>query len=484
MQAGMQKLMAGHSRQPSANQQTNQKRSGQNPQHPHSSWAMNWFSLATMIVIVLAGLAACGGTAASQQGGKVNLTYALWDPNEQVGYQKSINEFEQQHPNIHVTIEQIPWGQYWQKLDAEFAAGDAPDVFWDHIAYFPQFAQQGVLMNLNPLIQKDKLDLSVYYPQLLKQFMYNGNYYGLPKDWDTIALLYNKNIFKQMGITMPSNLTWNPSDGGTFLPFLQKLTVDKSGLHPNQAGFNPNAVKQYGFVSENNSQELYWNYIAMNGGTFLNKPFGSNFEFNQPPSVQALQFLVNLITKWHVSPSASETNTVSGADETMFARGQAAIIEKGDWNLSYLINQVNFPMGVAEIPTGPDGRISVFNGLSDAIYAKTPHPQQSWELFKWLASPQSQQIMGQGGYIWPAVQSEDQAFQQYWQSKGLDVSPYLQEAQGQTTSFPITPAYNEASTKITSEFNLRFLGQVSVQQATNVAVQQGNAAIQAANTGG
>ena len=442
---------------------------------------INLLALGMSVFMILTGLAACGGSSASS-GGKVNLTYALWDPTEQVGYQQSINTFMKQHPNIHVTIENTPWAQYWQKLDTEFAAGNAPDVFWDHIAYFPQYAQEGVLMDLTPLIQQDKLDLNVYYPSLLKQFNYQDKYYGLPTDWDTVTLFYNKDIFDKMKLPAPTDLNWNPTDGGTLLKLAQQLTVDKSGLHPNQPGFNPNAIQQYGFLSYNSGQELYWNFIAENGGQFMNKPFGQ-FDFNQPQATQAMQFLVDLITKYHVSPPASETNNVSNVHTQLFGQGKVAMILAGSWNTSNVVQQSNFPFGIAPIPSGPQGRITVMNGLSDAIYAKTQHPQEAWELEKWLASSASQQIVTSGGYVWSGIESVAPQYQAFWQKKNIDVSPFLQEASGKTTSFPITPGYNEASTKINDIFNDMFLGHIAVPQALNQAVQQGNAAIQSSSTG-
>jgi multiple sugar transport system substrate-binding protein len=447
-----------------------------------------WTAMGLLVVMMLAGFAACGGGGSSSSSGNgngvVNLTYALWDQNEEVGYKQSVDQFMQQHPNIHVTIEQTPWGQYWQKLSTEFAAGNAPDVFWDHLAYFPQFVQQGQLMDLTSLIKQNNVDMSQYYSQLVQEWTYNGKVYGLPKDWDTIALVYNKQIFQKAGLPAPTNLTWNPTDGGTFLQLAQKLTVDRNGKHPTDPGFDASHISQYGFVSDNNPQELYWNFIAMNGGSFLDKPFGQNFQFDQPPAAQALQFLVDLITKYHVSPSAAETNPNPAIANQLLEGGHAAMVTDGSWELTSISQQMNQPWGVAQLPAGPNGVMSVFNGLTDAIYAKTQHPKEAWELEQWLASSQSEHIMGSGGFVWPAIQSEDQSFVQYWQKKGIDVSPYLKEAQGKTVTFPITFGYNEASIKITNIFNQMFLGQIPVPQATNQAVQQADQAVQAASTGG
>lgn len=439
----------------------------------------------TLLVVLLAG---CNSVSSSNSGASsqaVHLTYALWDPNEQVVYQKSIDQFEKLHPNIKVTIAQTPWAQYWTKLDTAIAGNSAPDVFWDHVAYFPQFVSEGALMNLTPYIQKDKLDTSVYYRGLLKDYQYQGNIYGLPKDWDTITLFYNKSIFQKLGLASPDNLTWNPTDGASFLQLLQKLTLDNNGNNASQASFKAQAVKQYGFVSLDVDQEEYMNYIAMNGGGFLDKPFGTHFTFNQPKAVEALQFLVNLSLKWHVSPPASETDSNrTNIQEQLFEGGKAAIIETGSWNINSIVSGSNFPVGIAQLPAGPQGRVSVFNGLADAISAKTKHPQEAWELFKWLASPESQQILASNGAVWPGVSSAAQSFADAWTKKGVDVSAFMKEAQGTTISYPITLGYSEAATKIQNIFDQMYLGQIPVQQATNTAVQQGDDALQSAANGG
>lgn len=463
-----------------------QRATGTVVQRQQRSRLMAWIAMGLAAMMVLTGLAACGGSGSnsSSSNGVVNLTYALWDQNEEVGYKQSIAVFMKQHPNIHVTIEQTPWAQYWQKLNTELVAGNAPDVFWDHLAYFPKFAQQSELMNLSPLIQQDKVDMSQYYPTLVKEWTYNGDVYGLPKDWDTIGLLYNKQIFQKAGLPVPTNLTWNPTDGGSFLQVAQKLTVDQNGKHPTDAGFDPKHVNQYGTVSMNTGQEGFWNFIAMNGGTYLDKLYGKNYQFNQPESVQALQYLVDLINKYHVSPPASETNNnTSGIAEQLFEGSHAAMIFAGSWELSGVAQNANFPWAVAQLPAGPKGVASVFNGLTDAIYAKTQHPKEAWELEKWLGSAESEQMIGSGGYVWPGIQSVDQTFADAWQKKNVDVSGYLKEAQGTTVTFPISFGYNEASVKVNDIFNQMYLGQVSVQQATNQAVQQANQAEQAASEG-
>lgn len=66
--------------------------------------------------------------------------------------------------------------------------------------------------------------------------------YGLPKDWDAIALYYNKTYFAKHHITIPANLSWNPDGTGSFVTFLKQATTDTNGNNALSPSFNPNKV--------------------------------------------------------------------------------------------------------------------------------------------------------------------------------------------------------------------------------------------------
>lgn len=109
----------------------------------------------------------------------------------------------------------------------------------------------------------------------------------------------------------------------------------------------------------------------------------------------------------------------------------------------------------------PAGRISVFNRLTDGIVSNTSHPNEAWELVQWLASPQSQRIVGSGGYVWPAIRSLDLLFLSYWTKKGIDVRPFLTEATGKTVNFPVATGLAEALSNIETQLGQTFLGSAS-----------------------
>jgi multiple sugar transport system substrate-binding protein len=121
------------------------------------------------------------------------------------------------------------------------------------------------------------------------------------------------------------------------------------------------------------------------------------------------------------------------------------------------------------MPSGPKGRISVFNGLIDAIVSNTPHPAEAWQLVQWLGGPESQRIMAEGGYVWSAIKDLDPLFLAYWKKKGMDMSWFLDAAHGKTVNFPVATGMQEALTNVTTTLGPAFLGQAPVARSLAAA---------------
>jgi multiple sugar transport system substrate-binding protein len=432
----------------------------------------------TIAAAALTLLSGCAewGFGSSGGGSVVNLTYALWDPHEQIGYQKSIDEFEKLHPNIHVTIDNIPYTSYAQKITAEFITGGAPDVFWVNTPFLGTFIKDGMLTNIAPLIKANHIDMAQYYPQLVALHSRGSAIYGLPKDWDTIALYYNKAYFAKLHLTVPANLSWNTNGTGSFVTFLKEATTDTSGHNALSPQFDPNKVKTYGLGVYDDPQSGWGNYVAEVGGSIIPHPYATKASLTTPQANLGLAFLTKDLAEDHVVAPGSLTGPNDNGNNMpqMFAQGQVATYETGDWNTLMIKQSVTFPVGVAMLPIGPDGRVSVFNGLIDGLNSHTPYPKQAWELEEWLGSPQSEAILGSGGYIWPAIKSLDPLFLHYWQKQGVDMSPFLAEAHGKVVNFPVSPGMTDALTDIDNDLAPAFFGTEPASQALKTAQTDGD----------
>src|SRR5688572_10992281 len=157
-----------------------------------------------MVVLLVLTLVVCGGVLPATAQDQVTITYAIWDNNQLPAHEQIIAAFEAEHPNINVEPQVVPWGNYWDKLQTAVAGGEAYDVFWMNGPNFPVYASKGVLMDLQDTIDAAQIDMSVFPEALLKVYTYDGKVYGMPKDFDTIALFYNKAIFDAAGVAYPT----------------------------------------------------------------------------------------------------------------------------------------------------------------------------------------------------------------------------------------------------------------------------------------
>ena len=138
------------------------------------------------------------------------LTVNIWDNNQLDGLQ-NIADAWTEASGVKVKINVITWNEYWTLLEAGASGGEMPDVFWMHINEAEKYMSADMLLNLDDYIAADDaIELSNYYEGIVDIYSKDGSQYALPKDHDTIALLYNKAIFDKYGVDYPTDAwTWD-----------------------------------------------------------------------------------------------------------------------------------------------------------------------------------------------------------------------------------------------------------------------------------
>jgi len=149
---------------------------------------------------------ACGGSDSGDKAdGPVTITW--WDTsnatNEAPTYQALIKDFEAANKNIKVKYVNVPFDQAQNKFDTAAGASGAPDVLRSDVGWTPAFAKKGYFL---PLDGTEALaDQAKFKPNLIKQAQYDGKTYGVPFVTDTLALVYNKQLFEKAGVEAPKN---------------------------------------------------------------------------------------------------------------------------------------------------------------------------------------------------------------------------------------------------------------------------------------
>ena len=406
-------------------------------------------------------LTACGGSGSSDSGSSDNgdaidtsaatgdINYWLWDAGQLPAYQACADAFHAANPNVNVKISQYAWDDYWGKITNGFVAGDAPDVFTDHLSKYGEFVSQDQLVPLDATLAKDGFNTNQYQPGLADLWVgQDGKRYGLPKDFDTTAIFYNESLVKDGGYAASDlqNLSWNPTDGGTYEKAIAHLTVDTSGKRGDEAGFDKSKIKVYGLGLDggsggNGAGQTQWSMYTGSTATpwtYTDKnPWGTHYNYDQPQFQEAFGWFKSLIDKGYM-PSVAQ---VTGQDESsIFTAGKYAMVTNGSWNTNALAGNKDLSVGLAPNPVGPSGkRASMYNGLADSIWIGSKNKPAAAKWVEFLGSPDCQNIVGEKSVVFPAIPSATEKAQAAFKAKGIDVTPFLTQVSDKTTFlFPIT----------------------------------------------
>lgn len=387
-------------------------------------------------------LTACGGGSSTSADGELN--YWLWDANQLPAYQQCATDFTKANPDIKVKITQRGYGDYWTTLTNGFVAGNAPDVFTNHLSQFPELLKTKQLLPLDEALKDNPVDLSTYTEGLADLWVgQDGKRYGLPKDWDTVAIFYNKKMTTDAGISddQIKNLDWNSEDGGSYEKTIAHLTVDKNGKRGDEPGFDKNNVAVFGLGlngAGSGQGQAEWSYLtATTGWTHTDKnPWASHFNYDDPKFQQTIAWYAGLIEKGYM-PKLETTVGASSAD--VFGAGKSAINVNGSWMIGQYTSYKGMDLGIAPTPTGVNGkRASMLNGLADSIWAGTKKPAAAAKFVEYLGSAACQDVVGSKAVVFPAIKTSTDKAAAAFKAKGVDVTAFTQHVKdGTTFLFPI-----------------------------------------------
>ena len=427
-----------------------------------------------LIAALLAAAAVLLDVAARPHGGKTVVTVRLWDEQVAAAYRQSFAAFNRAHPDIEVHTNVVSYSTYFTTLRTDVAGGSGDDIFWISNAYLSGYADSGRLMDIGKTLGPSAA--SAWEPSVVEQFTRGGTLWGVPQLTDAgIAVYYNADLLAAAGVDVAdlTALRWSPDGGDTLRPFLARLTVDADGRTAATPGFDAGRVRQWAYNAANDAQGIYLNYIGSAGGVFR---AGDRFAFDNPGAVEAFTYLVRLINDDHVAPPASETNDNGDFSRNQFLAGRMALFQSGTYNLATIAGQAGFRWGVAMLPAGPTGRVSVTNGIAAAGNSASTHPDAVRQVLAWMGSTEGNQYVGRQGSAIPAVTPAQQVYFDYWLSKGVDVRPFFAVLNGPRIAAPGGAGFAAGNQVLKPYFDEMFLGRSDIATTLRRAQDAANAA--------
>ena len=370
-----------------------------------------------LALVMALSLVACGGSSnsgGSSSGGSSNqLTINIWDSNQQKGLQQIADEWSKTS-GVSAKIEVVDWDNYWTLLEAGASGGEMPDVFWTHSNTVQLYMDNDVLLKLNDYIANDSaIDLSNYYEGIVNLYTRSdGNVYALPKDHDTIALLYNKALFDQYGVAYPtSDWTWDD-----MYEAAKAITEGSNG-------------DVYGMaMNTSNNQDGWYNLVYDYGAEIINDAHNGT-TIGSAEGKAGMEMVRKLLTVGAPQSVVAETGT-----DSLFMSAKTAMITQGSWMINAFYTAEHHDdyawallpyadvNGNGKCDSGE--RYSAYNGLGWAASAATKNPDAAYSLISYFCSKEGQLRQSELGVTMGGMKGVSEAFANAF--PGMDVSPFIE----------------------------------------------------------
>lgn len=327
-----------------------------------------------LLTLALTVSAAAFATASAAP---VTLTYWQYDYASKVSTMTElIKKFEAANPGIKIKQETFPYDAYNQKVASSVPAGQGPDVVNLYYGWLPQYVDSGYLL---PLPAKDfpiaKIE-SDFVP-MVQTSKIGGKYYTLPTSVRTLAIFYNKDLFKAARITPPR--TWED-----FIAAGEKIVKG-----------TPPRFTTLGFGIQPDGQDYHMVrevLVRQFGGQPYSKD-GKTVTYDSDAGRKAMTFYTDLATKYKLGVPNFFPGNNSYRDA--FIAGKVGMIVDGSFAINTIKSGAKFEWGVIPMPVfkaNPEVRSNFgsywVNGITKN--AKGEKLDAAVKFLKFLTSEQTQ----------------------------------------------------------------------------------------------
>ncbi|MCM3116008.1 extracellular solute-binding protein [Neobacillus sp. MER 74] len=322
-------------------------------------------SLVATGMIALSVLAGCGNKEEASGGsnGKVKIEFLEYKSEAKGTFSELAKKFEKENPNIDIVVTNPP--DSVTVLKTRVAKRDLPDVIGmgGDVSY-AEISKAGALKD----VSKDSAlnDIQPAYIDMLKDISKQDKVYGIPYAANANAVIYNKTIFKELGIEVPT--TWEE-----FIAAAEK--VKAAGKIPFYFTFKDawTALPAYNVLAANTQ-----------GDDFFKKLDKGDTKFAEGHK-EAAEKLLTLLKYGHKDQNGKAYNDGNVA----FAKGESAMYLQGIWAIPEIKKaNPNIEVGVFPYPIG-DSKVVSGVDLLLAQSSTTEHPKEAKKFIEFLLSDEN-----------------------------------------------------------------------------------------------
>lgn len=294
-----------------------------------------------------------------------DVTLTLWTESATAPEGVFAREFSEMDNGITIDVREIRFDDLVTETLRAVATRTNPDLIAidnpDHAA----FASRGAFLDITDMAAaSDVIDIDRIFPGPRASLTWDGRVYGIPRASNTIALYYNRDMFREAGLDPDDP----PQTWDELLEAARRLTDPEKDVYG--LAFSARASEEGTF------QFLPWAQMA--GGSFD--------DIDAPGVADALDLWKTFLDEGLASP---DTLTRGQWDSTgTFNGGNAAMAISGPWELGRMAEDADFDWAVALLPVREEGgpRASALGDFNLAIFANTEHPEEAFRFLEYCWS--------------------------------------------------------------------------------------------------
>ncbi|MGW3809778.1 sugar ABC transporter substrate-binding protein [Micromonospora sp. NPDC005113] len=339
-------------------------------------------AVAGLAAVALLGSAACGSGFddssgdATQSSGPASLQILIGSSGEAetTAVQDAAAKWAGSSGN---TATVTPAQDLTQQLGQALAGGTPPDVFYVDAARFADYASVGALEPYGDKVS----NTSDFYESLRTAFTYDGKLYCAPKDFSTLALQINTDLWTKAGLTdadVPT--TWDQLTATA-----QKIKA--KGQVPLALG---------------DTRDRIGAFMVQNGGWLMSKD-GKQATADTPENLAALQYVKTMLT---TGLAKYPKQLDAGWSGEAFGKGKAVMTIEGNWIKGALQNDFpNIKYKVVPLPAGAKGQGTLSFTQCWGIAAKSKYKDQAIKFVEAMTSGEQQMAFAKAFGVMPSRQS-------------------------------------------------------------------------------
>ena len=394
-----------------------------------------------LVLTAMLLLAASAASAATQ------LEMLCWMSEQQEGIDAMVDAFNASQKDIELTVSYMSKSAYFEKLNIGLPAGSAPDIIALNVPSDIDYSKRGFLLDISDLFESGAIDLSRYPKHTIDAHTIDGVLHGVPRDYDSIAVYYNKAIFDAAGEPYPTgDWTWEE-----FVEVAKRITRADEGIYGTCVASYPNSV--------------VYDMVYSNGGMAFDE--NGQCVLNSDEAKDALKKLSDVILVEHASPTIEEQAEMSSGNR--FLNGMVGMLFNGSWSMASYAEALGDDLGVCALPAMGEKPASISHSLIWAIPACSQNIEAAKTALTYLASYESQAMTAET--VIPAYEGTDALWVENYAQYGAKVFTDM-VSEGYAVSLPYSmKASEETYSMIKSGFaDVLATGDVGLLDALTEAV--------------